>query len=223
MSKIDPYDPIDEWADVATWHVCRFNVAYRAWLNGLVQDVSWPGLWGGTEAQQEEMRQKMLVLAQQIDMVYEPPVVESMNNVVQVSYILPAGTQQGAVMSFNQWNQLKFNTLVGDTTGEATLTSPGSVLLPTGDWLLDLRYNLYSSSGGHAPVKIDHGGSDIILSDVYVLNSVPVNCQHAVASDGENAITVWLNPGSAWFYFGYSVVYNIARTVGTLTFIELPA
>jgi len=67
MSKIDPFDKIDEWADAPTWHVCRFNVAYRSWLNGLVQDVAWPGLWGGTEEDQEEMRQKMLVLAQQID------------------------------------------------------------------------------------------------------------------------------------------------------------
>src|SRR3989304_1275222 len=67
MSKIDPYDKIDECADEPPWHVCRFNVAYRSWLNGLVQDVAWPGLWGGTEEDQEEMRQKMLVLAQQID------------------------------------------------------------------------------------------------------------------------------------------------------------
>src|SRR3972149_1552798 len=67
MSKIDPYDKIDEWADEPPWHVCRFNVEYRSWLNGLVQDVAWPGLWGGTEEDQEEMRQKMLVLAQQID------------------------------------------------------------------------------------------------------------------------------------------------------------
>lgn len=223
MAWVDPLDAIADWPGDGVYHVTRFNWAYLAVLVGLLEPLIDERYWEGTAELVASMPGKVNDLIYMLSQEYEcPPPGGEMNNIVQVSYILPANTQQGAVMTSYQYNQLKFDTLVGDTTGEASLESPGGVILPAGNWLLDCHYHLFYPNS-YFPVKIVHAGDDIVFSDFYLYYATPLAVQHAVTSDGETPISVWLNPGGSYVYFGYSTVYNIARTVGTLTFIEMPA
>lgn len=224
MATEAAYDYTTELADGAPLAIFRLNPYYRRIIAGAARDLASPFFFNGTDQQKTDMAAEMLVCAQQIELDYEcPPQEGEMRNVIQASYVLPANTQTGGQLTFNAYNQFLFNTLVGDTTGVASLETPGGLIVPAGNWLLSLVYFLYYSSGA-MPLKVTHSESDIIFSDHIIAQGAPTSLKHVVSSDAETQIKVWINPRGNYCYWGYSYAgYDVARVVGTLTLEELPS
>jgi hypothetical protein len=221
MAWSDPLNAITAWPSDATYHVARFNENYLSVLVGLLEPLTDVRYWEGEQTDIDGMPDRILELIAAIDTPYECPAGEGMNNIIQACYVLPANTQQGAQATLNVYNQFPFNTLISDTTGLASLETPGGLIVPVGNWLLSLTYNIYYPVS-YIATKLTHGGNDIVFSDNIIAQGAPIALTHVVESDGETQIKAWVNPRNQYCYWGYSSTgYDVARTVGTITLIEL--
>lgn len=224
MTRFDPLDAIENWPGDVVYHVARFNDAYLAVLTGILEPLKNTSYWEGTPELVATMPGKVCELIEMLNIVYECPESEGqMRNVVQVGLILPANTQYGAPLTFYQYNKCPFAAIIGDTTGLAELDETGGVIVPEGNWLASFDIRLSVASAVHVPIKFTHGGSDIIFSDIYCAYDTALSARHAVISDGETAIAAYVHPTGTYAYWGHSVVYDVARVVGTLTLEELPS
>jgi len=224
MTDDAAYDYTEEWPDDAPLKVFRLNPFFRRIIAGLARTYADTYYFNGTDQQKQEMVERMLVCAQQIELDYECPGGESeMTHVVQAALTIPENTQTGAQLSFYAYNQIPFDVLVGDTTGLASLDENGGLIVPAGNWLADLRVRLLFNAGVYVPIKLTHAEDDVIFTDIYALYGVEMSVLHAAVSDGETPIAFYVNPTSAYAYWGYSTVYNIERVVGTFTLSEMPA
>lgn len=216
MADESGFPLVSDWPDEPAWHTCRFNSSYLSEVTGALLDYAYGPLWQGTSSEQETMVKKINLLVEQIATPYECPAGETTMDVVQAIYTLPSGTQTGSALTQSVYNQLKFDSLLIDTTTEASIESPGGVVVPSGLWLLDLRYHLFYATV-YMPIKIIHDGTDIVFADFLQNYATPLSIACAVQSDGENPIEAWVNPSTGAVYFGYGTVYNLDRIVGTLT------
>jgi hypothetical protein len=219
------YDYADEWPDEAPLKVLRLNPFYRRLVAGLSRDYANTYFFNGTDEQQREMVEKMLVCAAQIELDYEcPENGGSMRNVIQVGYVIPA-TEQGDAIAVNTWTQCPYNIVLGDTSGQADLQGDGTVVVPAGNWLLTIAHCMYASTSNTAfYVRCDDGSTVQQGPRHSGTYSTHVHISVPVLSDGSTPIAIeFFQTAGHANGFGVNSLNSSDILQGTATFTELPS
>jgi hypothetical protein len=157
-----------------------------------------------------------------LDLETPGEVGEQMTDAVHVSYVVPTGSE-GASIAANTWTQVPYNLLDADTTGEVVLEGDGTVLLPEGDYLVEVKHTLACAGAYGAYMRvIDSNASVFQTGRFYPAGYVYASISAYVKSDGETPIQIQARIEYAYAYgFGRLADFGDSRSFGTAAFVKV--